>query len=232
MSMDDSSNRDQTPYEEYQDSFREDMSGDEGPKKGPNRTFLTILGIVGSIFVLAIIVLIAFVLISRNRSAERFQQQAATINAENTAIAEQASQTAAVLVQRMTEKAMPPTWTPTSVIAQATATTRPPTATVPGIADSAGRTATIAAFLTQVSQATSGPAGGPTSAATTAATKIATRTPTVTGTRATATPRRTSTALPTTGFADEVGLPGLFGLALALVVIIVLARRLRVSTIQ
>lgn len=224
MSMDDSSNRDQTPFEEYQDSFREDTPGNNGEKKGPNRTFMTILIIVGSIFVLAIIVLVAFVLISRSRSAERFQQQAATINAENTAIAEQASATAAVLIQRMTEKAMPPTWTPTSVIAQPTNTPKPPTATVPGIADSAARTATIAAFLTQVSQATSGP--------TTAATRVATRTPTRTGTRVTGTPRSTSTALPTTGFADEVGLPGLFGLALALVVIIVLARRLRVSTSQ
>jgi len=37
----------------------------------------------------------------------------------------------------------------------------------------------------------------------------------------------TSTALPNTGFADEVGLPGLFGLALGLILIIFLARRLR-----
>jgi len=43
----------------------------------------------------------------------------------------------------------------------------------------------------------------------------------------TATVIATSTALPNTGFADEVGLPGLFGLTLALVVIIILARRLR-----
>lgn len=35
------------------------------------------------------------------------------------------------------------------------------------------------------------------------------------------------TALPTTGFADEVGLPGLFALGGALIVIIFLARRLR-----
>lgn len=37
----------------------------------------------------------------------------------------------------------------------------------------------------------------------------------------------TSTALPNTGFADDVGLPGMFGLALALVIVIFLVRRLR-----
>jgi flagellar biogenesis protein FliO len=37
----------------------------------------------------------------------------------------------------------------------------------------------------------------------------------------------TSTALPNTGFADDVGMPGMFALALALVVVIFLVRRLR-----
>jgi LPXTG-motif cell wall-anchored protein len=37
----------------------------------------------------------------------------------------------------------------------------------------------------------------------------------------------TSTALPTTGFADEVGIPGLLGMAVLLIAVIFLARRLR-----
>jgi LPXTG-motif cell wall-anchored protein len=37
----------------------------------------------------------------------------------------------------------------------------------------------------------------------------------------------TSTALPTTGFADEVGIPGLLGMAVLLVAVIFLARRFR-----
>jgi len=37
----------------------------------------------------------------------------------------------------------------------------------------------------------------------------------------------TSTALPNTGFADDVGIPGMFALALALVIVIFLVRRLR-----
>lgn len=39
----------------------------------------------------------------------------------------------------------------------------------------------------------------------------------------------TSTALPGTGFADEVGVPGLVGMAVLLVVVILVARRLRIS---
>jgi preprotein translocase subunit SecG len=40
---------------------------------------------------------------------------------------------------------------------------------------------------------------------------------------------RTATTLPKSGFADEVGLPGLFGMALGLVLVILLVRRLRFS---
>lgn len=40
----------------------------------------------------------------------------------------------------------------------------------------------------------------------------------------------TSTALPTTGFADEVGIPGLLGMAGLLVVVIFLTRRLRMAS--
>jgi hypothetical protein len=39
----------------------------------------------------------------------------------------------------------------------------------------------------------------------------------------------TSTALPNTGFADDVGLPGMFALAIGLVVVIFLVRRLRAA---
>ena len=39
----------------------------------------------------------------------------------------------------------------------------------------------------------------------------------------------TSTALPNTGFADDVGIPGMFALALGLVILIFLIRRLRAA---
>ena len=44
------------------------------------------------------------------------------------------------------------------------------------------------------------------------------------------TPAPTATALPTSGFADEVGLPMMAGLAVVLVAVILFSRRLRMST--
>lgn len=43
------------------------------------------------------------------------------------------------------------------------------------------------------------------------------------------TPGPTTTALPSTGFADQVGIPGLVGMAILLIVVIFLARRLRTA---
>ncbi|HAV79084.1 MAG TPA: hypothetical protein DCX53_17185 [Anaerolineae bacterium] len=42
----------------------------------------------------------------------------------------------------------------------------------------------------------------------------------------------TSTALPNTGFADDVGIPGMFILAIGLVILIFFARRLRATSTQ
>ena len=42
----------------------------------------------------------------------------------------------------------------------------------------------------------------------------------------------TSTALPNTGFADEVGLPAMFAMALAFVIVIFLVRRLRAAPVR
>jgi hypothetical protein len=42
----------------------------------------------------------------------------------------------------------------------------------------------------------------------------------------------TPTALPNTGFLDDYGLPGMFVMAIAFVIVILLARRLRVSPVS
>jgi LPXTG-motif cell wall-anchored protein len=42
-------------------------------------------------------------------------------------------------------------------------------------------------------------------------------------------PSPTATGLPSTGFADEVGIPGLIGLAVLLLVVVLIARRFRIS---
>ncbi|MGB9640070.1 MAG: LPXTG cell wall anchor domain-containing protein [Anaerolineales bacterium] len=62
------------------------------------------------------------------------------------------------------------------------------------------RTATVAALFTQAAQA-----------------------------QQTLIPTTTTTALPTTGFADEVGVPGLIGMAVLLLLVIFFARRLRTA---
>jgi LPXTG-motif cell wall-anchored protein len=47
--------------------------------------------------------------------------------------------------------------------------------------------------------------------------------------QASGTPAATSTQLPTTGVADEYGLPGLVGLAVILIAVVFLSRKLRTS---
>ncbi len=87
--------------------------------------------------------------------------------------------------------------TSTPVIAQASATLSP----TPNPA-----TATVGAAFTQIAQVAT----------------VSTVSTVTTGTVI-----ATATALPNTGFADDVGLPGMFALAFALVIVIFLVRRLR-----
>jgi hypothetical protein len=62
---------------------------------------------------------------------------------------------------------------------------------------------------------------------------LVTRTPTLVGTARSPTPTRlaTATALPATGFADDVGVPGLLALGAGLVAVLFIARRLRLSRV-
>ncbi len=92
------------------------------------------------------------------------------------------------------------TATNTPVVAEATET---PVVIIPTntlIPTGDPRTATVAALFTQAAQA-----------------------------QQTLIPTLTTTALPTTGFADEVGVPGLIGIAVLLLLVIFFARRLRTA---
>jgi len=206
----DNNSPEENPFEEFKPDFQEEqpLEEEEGEPKS-NKTFWLVVGVIASVFVLAVVVIIIFVIVNRNRAGE-YTQQAAQINAQNTAIAQQATDIYVQEIRRMTEKAvMPPTWTPTVVVVIATSTPQP-TATSGVLAegDSAARTATVAAFLTAVAQGS----------------------PTVPPTPGPGTIVPTSTALPNTGFMDEVGLPGMFGVALALIFVVFVVRRLRLST--
>ncbi|MEW6179267.1 MAG: hypothetical protein AB1522_05005 [Chloroflexota bacterium] len=205
----DNKNPEENPFEDFKSDFEEEPQIEEEVEPKSNKTFWVVVGVIASVFVLAVVVIIIFVIANRNRAGE-FVEQAAQINAQNTAIAQQATNIFIQEVGRMTEKAvLPPTWTPTVVVVIATSTPQP-TATSGVLAegDSAARTATVAAFLTAVAQGS----------------------PTVPPTVGAGTVVPTSTALPDTGFMDEVGLPGMFGVALALILVVLVVRRLRLST--
>lgn len=195
----------------------EEATGPSG-NKPPKNTFMIIVSIFGAIFLLALIALIVYaVIIIPQRNASR-TEEAAQINAQNTATSVFATEYAYAQQLELTPSSTPlptntlqPTATPVVVFAtetQASGIGGPDAA-----ADDAlnARTATVAALLTMA-------AGGTSPADLTATPVIGAGTAAV-----------TPTVLPTTGFADEVGLPGLFGIAALLLAVIVLSRRLRTS---
>ncbi len=124
-------------------------------------------------------------------------------SAEQTAIA-QATQQAATIQAGLTQTA----------VAQALTATSGATATLP---------LTNTPVVAQVSMTASSTANPATATVGAAFTQIAVSTQTFIP---------TSTALPNTGFADEVGIPGMFFAALALVVVIFLVRRLRAAPVR
>ena len=166
--------------------------------KPSGRNFLLAIGILGVILILALVLLLLVApnILAQQRASQL--EQAAQINAANTATA----MAATALAQQNAKTATPlpaavlPTKTPLIVVAVNTP------AVVSGAQLSANELATVSALQTQMA-ARGG--GGST------------------------TPEATSTALPTTGFADEVGLPGMVGLAAVLIAVVFLSRKLRTS---
>lgn len=170
-----------------------------------NRPFYIALGVIGAAFLLAIIGMALYAaIILPQRSAAR-RQQAALINAQNTATSMAATQAESLLLLADTATSIPqPTETlapsATAVVAIPTETPEPTETPAPVLAaDMLARTQTVAVLLTQAA------AGGLAGAAV------------------------TPTALPSTGFAEEAGVGGLLGIAVLLVVVIFLVRRLRLA---
>ena len=186
-----------------QESFGGGDYEPEPPKRRGNRTFLIAIAIAGIIFVIALILLLLVAprLLANQRLAQ--QEQAAQINAANTATAMYATSMAQ--------------------LAQATKT---PTKMPVAAADGAAPTKTP---VVVIQQNTPMGAGGSGLSASELATVSALQTE-MAGRGVAGTPGATSTALPSTGFADEVGLPMMAGLAIILVAVIVLSRRLRMNT--
>jgi LPXTG-motif cell wall-anchored protein len=196
--------------QQYQGFEEETPPG--GPKGSNNRTFLVAVGVIAGLFLLAVIGLVAYLLLFAGPANVARNQQATLISAQNVATSSAATKRAFAALLALTPSAtmtptatQPATATPVIVLPTDTETPLPSDTAAPGAAiaqDLTARTETVAALLTQA-------AGG--------------------GGVVSATPGGTPTALPTTGFADEVGLPGLIGLAVVLLAVIFLARRLRMS---
>lgn len=182
-------------------------------ESGSNRTFLLIAAALGAIAVLALgcIAAYAFVVLPRTRAQQdAYAQTQAAQRTEverivaMTATSDQATAIAQAWTATPTRTPIPPTPTPTSsptpVVAVATGDAAAPS---PG-PDDATATALHATLDANATLYV---------ATLTAAPGALTATPT--------------SAMPNSGFADEVGLPAMLGMAALLILVIFLARRLR-----
>jgi hypothetical protein len=184
-----------------------DFSGEPSPEspqpenQPSGKNFLLAIGIIGAVLILALVLLLLVApgIISQQRASTN--EQAAQINAANTATAMAATALANQRSITSTPVVLVVTSTPTSVVVSAASTS-----VVAGAELSASDLATVQSLQTEMAAE-----GGEADA---------------TGTT---TPAATSTALPTTGVADEYGLPGLVGLAVILIAVVFLSRKLRTA---
>lgn len=195
--------------------------------EGNNRTFLIAAIVLGGIVLLSLIcmaVLAVWWLPSRN-AANLVAQQTNVAAITGTAAIDQQTQEAALFTATLQPTDTPtfaPTETPVVVFATST----------PSVAPSSDpATATVLALQTQLALAQGN--------TTQTAEALATENPGTPG-KGTGTPKKAAVVgtqgtpgtpgtnqVPKTGFADEVGLPGLFIISIILVAVILLARRLR-----
>jgi hypothetical protein len=210
------------------EGFDEEPSGGGG-----NKNFMIAIISIVVLFVIVVVVVGGIFLMSRNGSSSKpplAGTQAAIIYTQNAQTASAATQSVATqiaqsLITPATETSTPmPVQsknnnTPTSVVVFPTDTPAPtvinvaksgtPGTGIGGPVEDAqsdpARTATIAALMTQVAQGGTAQANG---------TLVNPLTP---------------TALPTTGFMEDFGLPVLSGMAILFIFVIFMARRLRVS---
>lgn len=171
--------------------------GGPPPEEASNRPFIIAAALIGGLLVLSIICLALYGLVLAPRQREARATEAANIILQNTEVA---------LGMTETEQALWASTTPTATrtaIPSPTATRTPtqvvvlPSATPTQVVGTVDPLTATAAAQATINALTGG--GG-----------------TV-----------TATALPSTGFADDVGVPSLLTLAALFVVVIVVARRLR-----
>lgn len=220
---------------------------EEEPISSPassNRTFIILVAIMMGFLLLAILTICGYIFFIGPRITSGRQTQVAQVNATNTEIA----------LQNLLASVTPDTPTPdqTLVALDLTLTAAAQESPTPVVASTDTETPTpeleteTPAFeeptnTLVVEELTATPTGPtPTASKTPSPTRLGgsgrTATPLVGGlgsvtpaTDETGTPRPGATQLPTTGFADEAGVPGLIILGLALIAVVIVARRLRLS---
>ena len=180
-----------------------DDLGGEAPlpeESNNNRTFMIAVGILGGIILISVACLGIVYVFGRQSRATAAQQAQANINATATAVAFIDQALTATYDAQMSLPTTTSTPEPTSVVNLATATLVGKLETPQQAAGAASTSVAITATI----------GAAYTQAAIAQLTVIS-----------------TTTALPSTGIADELGLPGLIVMALAFVIVILLARRLR-----
>lgn len=273
-------NKNEDPFEKMGNDYlfqesEEDLSAEPKHRKKPgkknsNKNFWIAAAIMLVVFILTVGVLIALTMMTLPKIQAARMEQAAMINAHNTATVQAATDTAFVVAEITEETPSPaaeimPTQTEVMILfsdtpvpeateaggAAAQAATE--TGAVPPVETTAvEETEAAAEETTAVAETPTEETPVPTQEATletqaaaqvteTAATEIAQATTAVpaAGTTAVSTPEAaalatgspepTSTALPETGLANGTGMPGLLGAALALILVIILSRRARLS---
>lgn len=195
---------------DFDDLEFEEMDSEEtiATSRGSNRTFLVVAGILGGILLIALLAIAGYAVVILPGRDTGQQTKVAAINATNTAIAEEARLTAIVMRGTLT-----PTYTAT--LPPVTETLTPVPTNIPT------NTATPVLAPTNTPEPTS--EGAQDSGTATVAALL-------TQQAGEETPIPTATALPDTGFADDFGVPGLLLVAGVLMVVIILSRRLRVSS--
>jgi hypothetical protein len=190
----------------------QELGEEKPPERNGNRTFLIIAGTLGGIMVLALLCIAGLALYRYlpgqqavvNQNATKAVQDTAA--AQDTAVALSISETASVPTLTATRQ---PTYTPTNTQAP---TKTPVLVIVPTKSPTLDMAlVTQHALLTQTAQYAFATvtSGAPTSAAT---------------------PHPTTTALPSTGIADELGTPRLLAIAFILIVVIFVVRGLRTAS--
>lgn len=172
---------------------------DSSPEDQSNRTFLMAVAGIGALLVLSMICLALYALVLAPAQEQRRIAQATEIILQNTQIAAELTQT--VEADRATAT-LPPTQTSTPTIED----TPTQVVVIPTSTSTPFTTLPTQVVLTETAAAQQTIDAG-----------------------AQLTPTPTATALPSTGFADEVGLPSLLMVGGLLLVVILFARRLRMG---